>query len=109
MFVHKTDKRLVVKVAHRHLSGENNRMEWEIYHNAPKHIRKWLVPPVSIHEKDAYMVCLRGKPVTEIPREHPFKEVFHDMLLPENWVTIKGKPMLADYANTQMYNLYGRK
>jgi hypothetical protein len=109
VFDHKLDKTLAIKVAHRHLTTERNLMEWEIWNNAPKHIKKWLVPCVSIHEDGAYLVCKKGKNVDKAPDGNPFGAIFHDTLMPKNWVSIDGKTLLADYANSPMYNLYGKK
>lgn len=109
VFRHKKDKKLVIKVTHRHLSNEGNKMEWAIWNNAPDHIKKWLVPCVSIHDDGAYLVCARGKEVDKAPVNNPFSAIFHDMMMPENWVNINGKTLLADYANKAMYDLYGKK
>ncbi len=106
VFIHKTDPKLAIKVAHRHLSGKRNRMEWEIWNNAPDHVKQWLVPCISIHENGAYLVCLRGKKTNKVPQNNPFKKIYRDTSSPVNWVIINGKTVLADYANNAMFEMF---
>ncbi len=105
VFMHKTDPDAVIKVAHRHMGGKHGRMEWTIWNNAPPEIKEWLVPCVSIHEKGAYLVMRRGKPVEKAPADFPYKDLVHDWKDARNWVEIDGKSLLADYATDKLYNL----
>ncbi len=108
VFIHKKNPTLVIKVAHRHLTGERNRMEWEVWHNAPAYIKKHLVPCVEISDDGIYLVCERGEAVSEIKKyPHAFRKSRGDTKTPTNWVKIDGKLLLADYAHGDIYNKFG--
>ncbi len=109
VFPYKNNPSLVVKIMHRHLSNRRNRMEWEIWNNAPENIKKWLAPCVSISDDGMYLVQQRGDPVGDIPKDRPKEFFLYDMGAPENWVEINGKVLLADYSNNYMYRRYGKK
>ncbi len=107
VFAHKKDPTLVIKVAHRHLSGHRNRMEWEVWQKAPEYIKKHLVPCVSISDDGVYLVCKRGDAVQKI-KKYPrgFRKSYGDTKTPTNWVKIDGRLLLADYANDNIYNKF---
>ncbi len=106
VFAHKKDPTLVIKVAHRHLSGRRNRMEWAIWNNAPEYVKKWLVPCIKISDDGFYLVCKRGSPAKNIPHPFPFTGMAEDMKSVKNWVEIGGNLLLTDYATLRMYKKY---
>ncbi len=109
VFRHGNDSSLVIKVAHRHLCGRVNRMEWEVWLNAPNEIKKWLVPCVSIHEDGAYLVMKRGKPARAVPAGFPFLHIIPDAKKAENWVKIGNKTLLADYGESETHKKLCKK
>ncbi len=97
VFLHKTNPDWVIKIAHRHLDGNHNRMEWEIWQNAPRHIKRWLVPCISVHRNYMYLVTLKGEVVDAAPDNFPFKQWVTDWAKLGNWVKVGNRILLADY------------
>ncbi len=105
VFKHRTNDLYVIKVAHRHLDGRMNRMEWDIWNNASNDIKKWLVPCLQISDCGCYMVCKKGKPLRDVPLDFPgsIMKLIPDSNYSKNWVSINDIPLLADYAQVKAY------
>jgi len=103
---HKDNPLWIIKVA-KGKRGSNfnkfnilcNKYEYEVWHNAKNAIKQHLVPCLWISDTYEYLICIRGKKVSEfkipkILKEYVFKE---DMKKAKNWVEINEKTLLADY------------
>ncbi len=97
VYEHKDNPEWAIKISHRPTGGKNKKEHW-LWHNAPPHIKKWLVPVIDISECGQFLVVEKGEPVTqsEVPKFRQW-DGFRDTKKALNWVRIKGKVLLADY------------
>ena len=108
VYEHLFDKELCIKVALNKKAIYSNKIEWNIYKNAPEHVRDWLVPAVFIHPSGEYIIFKKGQKVKKLPFIKPDYLKARDTNNPINWVTINGRYYICDYANYRFEKDYSK-
>jgi len=98
VYEYKKNSRYVVKVHKAGVVGCNWR-EWYIWNYYPEY-KKWLAPCKAISKCGNMLLQVRGKKARKRPANYP--SVFHD-LAKSNWVVIKDRIVMCDYANLHMF------